>query len=85
MARVFVGRTSDIPEGKMIHIKVNERKDILVANVGGNYYDINNTYSHAGAKLHEGKLNDKEFTCLKYYLQRIRLHFLNTSVLIDRQ
>jgi nitrite reductase/ring-hydroxylating ferredoxin subunit len=63
MARVFVAKTSDIPEGKMIHITISGKKDILVANVGGSYYATSNICSHEKAKLHEGELNGKELTC----------------------
>jgi 3-phenylpropionate/trans-cinnamate dioxygenase ferredoxin component len=65
MTRIFVGKTSDIPEGKMIHIQIDKKKkkDILIANVGGRYYAISNICTHEGAKLHEGKLNNNEVIC----------------------
>ena len=63
MTRFFVGRTSDIPEGKMIHLQIDKKKDILIANVGGNYYATSNICIHAGAKLHEGKLINNELIC----------------------
>jgi 3-phenylpropionate/trans-cinnamate dioxygenase ferredoxin component len=56
MTRVFVGKTSDIPEGKIIHIQIDKKKkDILIANVRGRYYATSNICTHEGAKLHEGK------------------------------
>ena len=42
---------------------IDKKKDILVVNVGGNYYAISNISSHEGARLHEGRLNDKELIC----------------------
>jgi 3-phenylpropionate/trans-cinnamate dioxygenase ferredoxin component len=64
MARLFVGKTSDIPEGKMIHIQIyKKKKDILIANVGGRYYAVSNICTHEGAKLHEGKLNNNQLIC----------------------
>jgi len=64
MARLFVGKTSDIPEGKMIHIQIHkQKKDILIANVGGRYYAVSNICTHEGAKLHEGKLNNNQLIC----------------------
>ena len=41
MAKVIVGKTSDIPEGKMTHITAGG-KEILVANVNGRYYATSN-------------------------------------------
>ncbi len=55
MAKVVVGKTSDIPEGKLTHITAGG-KEVLVANVGGNYYAMGDTCNHAGAELHEGSL-----------------------------
>jgi nitrite reductase/ring-hydroxylating ferredoxin subunit len=62
MAKILVGKTSDITEGKLTHVTA-AGKEILVANVGGNYYAINNICNHAGAELHEGELSGKELTC----------------------
>jgi nitrite reductase/ring-hydroxylating ferredoxin subunit len=62
MAKVMVGKASDIGEGNMARLTVGG-KEILIANVGGRYYATGNTCSHAGAELHEGELNGKELTC----------------------
>jgi nitrite reductase/ring-hydroxylating ferredoxin subunit len=62
MAKVVVGKASDIPEGKLMHIPA-AGKEILVANVEGKYYAMNNICNHAGAELHEGELTGKELTC----------------------
>jgi nitrite reductase/ring-hydroxylating ferredoxin subunit len=62
MAKVVVGKTSDIPQGKLAHVTAGG-KEILVANVGGKYYATSNICTHAGAELHEGELDDKELTC----------------------
>ncbi|CAN5434178.1 non-heme iron oxygenase ferredoxin subunit [soil metagenome] len=62
MAKVIVGKTSDIPQGKMSHATAGG-KEILVANVEGSYYAINDICNHAGAELHEGELAGKELTC----------------------
>lgn len=43
MAKISVGKVSEIHEGKMTHIVVGE-KDILVANVQGKYYATNDSY-----------------------------------------
>jgi nitrite reductase/ring-hydroxylating ferredoxin subunit len=62
MAKVVVGNTSDIPEGKITHVTAGG-KEILVANVDGSYYATSNVCNHAGAELHEGELSGKELTC----------------------
>ncbi len=43
MTRLFVGKASDIPHGKVIHMMIDKKKDILVVNIGGNYYAVSNT------------------------------------------
>jgi 3-phenylpropionate/trans-cinnamate dioxygenase ferredoxin subunit len=63
MTRFFVGKASDIPHGKIIHLMIDEKKDILVANMGGKYYAVSNICSHEGARLHEGRLTGKELIC----------------------
>ena len=62
MAKVVVGRTSEIPQGKMSHTTA-AGKEILVANVDGSYYAINDICNPAGAELHEGELAGNEITC----------------------
>ena len=49
MAKVMVGKVSDIGDGKMAHLTVGG-KEILIANVGGQYYATGNTCSHSGGK-----------------------------------
>jgi nitrite reductase/ring-hydroxylating ferredoxin subunit len=62
MAKVLVGKASEIGEGKMTHVTAGG-KEILVANVGGSFYATGNICNHSGAELHEGELNGKELTC----------------------
>jgi 3-phenylpropionate/trans-cinnamate dioxygenase ferredoxin component len=62
MAKVIVGKASDVGEGKMTHVTAGG-KEILIAKVGGQYYAIGNTCNHAGAELHEGELNGRELIC----------------------
>jgi 3-phenylpropionate/trans-cinnamate dioxygenase ferredoxin subunit len=62
MAKVMVGKTSDVGEGEMTHVTAGGR-EILIANVGGQYYAIDNICNHAGAELHEGELDGKGLIC----------------------
>ena len=62
MGKILVGKTSDIPSGKMIMVST-DGKDILVTNVDGNYYAMDDTCTHAGASLSEGSLDGSTLTC----------------------
>ena len=62
MGKILAGKTSDIPSGKMIMVST-DGKDILVTNVDGNYYAMDDTCTHAGASLSEGELNDSTIKC----------------------
>ena len=62
MGKILAGKTSDIPSGKMIIVST-AGKDILVTNVDGNYYAMDDTCTHAGASLSEGSLDGSTVTC----------------------
>ena len=62
MAKVVVGKTLDVLEGKMVHITAGG-KEIVVTKFDGNYYAMDNICTHAGAELHEGELNNSELIC----------------------
>jgi nitrite reductase/ring-hydroxylating ferredoxin subunit len=63
MTKFFVGKVSDIPHGKIVHMMIDKKKDILVVNIGGNYHAVSNLCSHEGLRLHEGRLTGKELIC----------------------
>ena len=46
MGKIIVGKVSDFVPGKMQKVTV-DGKDILVANIDGSYYAINDTCTHA--------------------------------------
>ena len=62
MGKILAGKTSDIPSGKMSMVST-DGKDILVTNVDGNYYAMDDTCTHAGASLSEGSLDGSTVTC----------------------
>lgn len=62
MGKIIVGKTSDITPGKMQKVTV-DGKDVLVANIDGSYYAVNDTCTHAGASLSEGNLDGCVITC----------------------
>ncbi len=57
---------SEIPIGKMKMVKIGE-KEVLIANVNGNYYAINNRCTHAGGDLSKGSLVDNIVECPKHH------------------
>ena len=62
MGKIIVGKTSDIPLGKMIKISIDGR-DIMVANIDGEYCATDDSCTHSGSSLSEGKLNGCVITC----------------------
>ena len=62
MAKVVVGNTLELQEGKLMHITAGG-KEIVVTKLDGNYYAMDNVCTHAGADLHEGELRNNELTC----------------------
>lgn len=62
MAKVVVGKTLEVQDGKLMHITAGG-KEIVVTKLDGNYYAMDNVCAHAGADLHEGELNNNELTC----------------------
>ena len=55
MGRIIAGKTSDITPGKMIKVSIDGR-DILVANIDGKYCATDDSCTHSGSSLSEGKL-----------------------------
>ena len=53
MSKILAGKAPDIPSGKMIMVST-DGKDILVTNVDGNYYAMDDTCTNAGASHSEG-------------------------------
>ena len=62
MGRAVIGKTSDFPPSKMQMISV-EGKDVLVLNLDGSYYAIDDTCTHMGASLAEGQLEGSTVIC----------------------
>ena len=62
MGKIIVGKTSDVSPGKMQKVTA-DGKEILVVNVDGNYFAMNDTCTHAGASLADGKLDGSILTC----------------------
>ena len=62
MGKIFVGKTTDITSGQMKKVSIDEN-EILVTNIDGNYFAIDDTCTHAGGSLSEGKLDGSTIIC----------------------
>ncbi len=62
MGKIIAGKISDIPPGKMIKVTIDGR-DVLVANIDGEYCATDDSCTHSGSSLSEGKLDGCIITC----------------------
>lgn len=62
MISIDAGLVDDIAAGTM-HKITHEQREILIINKDGTFYAINDTCTHAGSSLSEGKLQDGIITC----------------------
>ncbi len=62
MGKIMVCKTADVSPGSMIKVSVDGR-DILVANIDNTYCATDDSCTHAGASLSEGKLDGCTITC----------------------
>jgi len=65
MSFIEAAQIDQIPAGSMKSCSIGG-KQILIANVEGEFYAINNTCTHAGGDLSKGKLEGKIVTCPKH-------------------
>lgn len=63
---VKAAEKSEIPTGKMKMVKLGD-KEVLIANVNGNYYAINNRCTHADGDLSKGTLEGNVVECPKHH------------------
>jgi nitrite reductase/ring-hydroxylating ferredoxin subunit len=59
---VEIAKVSEISNGKMKHIEV-DGKEVLIANIGGKFYAINDRCGHMNALLSMGNLTGNTVTC----------------------
>ena len=62
MAKILVGKTTEIMSGQMKKVSV-DGNEIIVINIDGNCFAVDDTCTHAGGSLSEGKLDDCTITC----------------------
>jgi nitrite reductase/ring-hydroxylating ferredoxin subunit len=61
-AFVEVAKLDEVPAGKMKHIEFNG-KEIMIVNLGGKFYALNDRCSHTNAPLSMGHIQDSILTC----------------------
>ena len=62
MGKILAVKTSEITPGKIVKVE-SDGKAILVANVDGNYYAMDDICTHQGASLSEGAIEGSTITC----------------------
>ena len=62
MGKIIVGKVDDILPGQMKKISVDGR-EVTVYNVDGSFFATDDTCTHAGASLSEGKLDGCKIIC----------------------
>jgi len=62
MGKIIAGKVSEIPPGKMVKISI-DGKEIMVSNVNGDFYAVDDSCTHSGASLSEGSLEGCIITC----------------------
>ncbi len=62
MAFLRAAKKDEIPDGSIREFQVNGTT-IALANVGGQFYAINNTCLHRGGPLGQGELEENVVTC----------------------
>jgi nitrite reductase/ring-hydroxylating ferredoxin subunit len=59
---VEVAKTSEIEPGQLKHVEI-EKKEILIANIDGKFYSLDDRCSHMNASLAKGKVIGKDVVC----------------------
>jgi nitrite reductase/ring-hydroxylating ferredoxin subunit len=59
---VEVAKLDEVPAGRMKHIELNG-KEIMIVNLGGKFYALNDRCSHTNAPLSMGHIQDSILTC----------------------
>ncbi|MCX6056876.1 MAG: Rieske 2Fe-2S domain-containing protein [Chloroflexi bacterium] len=68
MEYIKAASTTEIPQGTMKKVNVSG-KVILLANVDGKFYALDNACPHSGGSLADGKSNGDVVTCPKHGAQ----------------
>lgn len=59
---IEVAKTNEIEPSQLKHVEV-EKKEILIANIDGKFYSLDDRCSHMNASLAKGKVIDSDVVC----------------------
>jgi nitrite reductase/ring-hydroxylating ferredoxin subunit len=59
---VEVAKTNEIEPGQLMHVEV-EKKEILIANIDGKFYSLDDRCSHMNASLAKGRVIGSNVVC----------------------
>ena len=59
---IEVAKTNEIEPGQLKHIEI-EKKEILIANINGKFYSLDDRCSHMNASLAKGKVIGNDVVC----------------------
>ena len=59
---IEVAKTSQIDDGQLMHIEISD-KEILIANINGKFYAMDDRCSHMNARLSLGNISKNIVTC----------------------
>ena len=62
MKQILAGPISEFPSGSMSKVEA-EGLDVLLVNLDGTYYAVDDTCTHAGASLSEGTMDGCSLVC----------------------
>ncbi len=62
MGKIIAGKVPDMPPGTLHKVSI-DGKDILVTNIDGEYFATDDSCTHSGASLSEGKLDGCKVIC----------------------
>jgi 3-phenylpropionate/trans-cinnamate dioxygenase ferredoxin component len=62
---IKVATTKEVQAGTVVKVQV-ENEEVLLANIGGNFYAIANKCPHMHGDLSSGKLENEEVTCPRH-------------------
>ncbi|HEV3157823.1 MAG TPA: non-heme iron oxygenase ferredoxin subunit [Candidatus Baltobacteraceae bacterium] len=66
MAQHLVARVEDVPPGTTKRVQIAERPPILLCNVKGTVYAIEDVCTHDGGALDQGELEDCTIMCPRH-------------------
>ena len=71
---LVVGSVDDIPQGKMKHVEV-KGKEIVISNIGGKFYAIDDRCGHMNARLSMGNISSEGIVTCPFHGADFRCYY----------